>query len=332
MILGTASGIPVVACVATPDRWNHMLDCPHCGDIHSHGGFGPTSPAGAVNGGRWSHCGRGGRNGDFKEMESKLYVLMEVPGTASFGRSRDHYWITRHVTYELDRMPDLDELLAATIDMYETSWAGPGRWRRVQEGHAYPLFRTDGIDWPYAYYGRGKVTPGTPPFADAPTSADAFRLYRFFDGAGRLLYIGITMDPTSRWRNHERKKDWWAEVRSMTAEPFPTLEAVRAAETAAIKAERPIHNIVHNGGGRKPSVRAAGNRPTDLQHYTDNCPYCFSSSPQPAVEIDWKDDGLDTLHVCDEGHQWTCSWGDLPFVYEDCECAWCLARTKRRAA
>ncbi len=334
MILGTASGLPVVACVATNDRWNHMLDCPFCDEVHSHGGHGPTSPAGAVNGGRWSHCGRGPHQQHLPALESKLYVVMEVPGKAAFGRSKDRYWITRHVTYDLDRMPDFEDLLADTISMYEANWAGENRWTGIQEGHAYPPFRTEGVHWPYAYYGRGKVPWGTQPFPDV-AKTDRFRLYRFFDGAGRLLYVGITMDPGSRWKNHSKKKPWWTDVRSMTAEPFPTLEAALAAERAAIKAERPLHNIVHNKAGHAVKPKAT-DRPTDPNHYTDACHACgmvgLPFGMHPAIELDWRDGGLDTLHQCGEGHQWTCSWGDLPFVYEDCECDWCAERTPPKAA
>lgn len=329
MILGTASGLPVVACVATKDRWNHMLDCPYCGEVHSHGGHGPTSPAGAVNGGRWSHCGRGGRHGRFEEIESKLYVVMEVPGKASFGRSRDHYWITRHVSYDLDRMPDLAELLAETIAVYEASWAGVNKWTGVQEGHTYPLFRTDGINWPYAYYGRGRVPFGTEPFPDLATPAGQI-LYRFFGAAGELLYIGITGDAATRWKNHSKKQPWWPLVRRIEIEQFATRAEVEAAEKGAIRAEGPIYNKVHNSAASKRVTKPKENYATDPQHYTDSCHTCFGI--WPAVEMAWRTDGVDTLHRCDRGHQWTCSWGKSPFVYEDCECDFCRWALRRKAA
>lgn len=91
MILGTASGLPVVACVATKDRWNHMLDCPYCNEVHSHGGWGQKSPAGAANGGRLAHCRvrsfPDGTWDDSSEVnpDERFYVLIEVPGLASFG-------------------------------------------------------------------------------------------------------------------------------------------------------------------------------------------------------------------------------------------------------
>lgn len=75
-------------------------------------------------------------------------------------------------------------------------------------------------------------------------------LYRFFDPAGALLYVGISLDPGSRWKQHRDDKPWWAEVAQATIEPHPDRVSVLAAEKAAIIAERPRYNVVHNRGGR----------------------------------------------------------------------------------
>jgi len=73
-------------------------------------------------------------------------------------------------------------------------------------------------------------------------------LYRFYDAAGDLLYIGITFDPGSRWAQHQHDKPWWHEVQQLTVEVHPDRQAVLDAERAAILAERPRYNIVHNTG------------------------------------------------------------------------------------
>jgi hypothetical protein len=70
-------------------------------------------------------------------------------------------------------------------------------------------------------------------------------LYRFFDEDGDLMYVGISLDPTSRFRSHRRDKPWWTEVHSITLEHFPDRAAVERAEIEAIRAERPRHNIAH---------------------------------------------------------------------------------------
>jgi len=73
-------------------------------------------------------------------------------------------------------------------------------------------------------------------------------LYRFYDHREVLLYIGLTMDPATRWKAHSKQKPWWVEVTSIRIEHFPSREAVKAAEIAAIKAELPLYNVVHHPG------------------------------------------------------------------------------------
>src|SRR5699024_9013718 len=45
-------------------------------------------------------------------------------------------------------------------------------------------------------------------------------LYRFYDSAGRLLYVGITMDLSRRLAKH-RQRDWWPDVAEADYEYFP---------------------------------------------------------------------------------------------------------------
>jgi predicted GIY-YIG superfamily endonuclease len=71
-------------------------------------------------------------------------------------------------------------------------------------------------------------------------------LYRFFDADDVLLYVGITLNPAARWPRHKRDKPWWYEVRTITTELHPSREAVLQAEQAAIKAEEPRYNVIHN--------------------------------------------------------------------------------------
>jgi len=67
-------------------------------------------------------------------------------------------------------------------------------------------------------------------------------LYRFYDSAGRLLYVGITMDLSRRLAKH-RQRDWWPDVAEADYEYFPGREAAKSAERVAIATEDPIHNI-----------------------------------------------------------------------------------------
>lgn len=69
-------------------------------------------------------------------------------------------------------------------------------------------------------------------------------LYRFYDAADRLLYVGITSVGPNRWGSHEQR-DWWSLVARVTTEHFPDRSSALAAEQAAIRSEGPKHNIVH---------------------------------------------------------------------------------------
>lgn len=71
-------------------------------------------------------------------------------------------------------------------------------------------------------------------------------LYRFYDRADVLLYVGISVNLPTRINKHRATKQWWAEIDHITIEHFPTRPEVLAAETQAIKDEQPLYNIIHN--------------------------------------------------------------------------------------
>ena len=70
-------------------------------------------------------------------------------------------------------------------------------------------------------------------------------LYRFFNADRQLLYVGLTVDPGSRWTSHCKEKPWWHEVDTVKVETFPTRDLVIKAEREAIETEYPLYNIAH---------------------------------------------------------------------------------------
>ncbi|MDX3298685.1 GIY-YIG nuclease family protein [Streptomyces scabiei] len=69
-------------------------------------------------------------------------------------------------------------------------------------------------------------------------------VYRLYDAAGQLLYVGSAFDPTRRLRQHAAQKSWWPEV-----DPTRTLiewhgeeDAAKVEHTAA-RTERPAHGF-----------------------------------------------------------------------------------------
>lgn len=71
-------------------------------------------------------------------------------------------------------------------------------------------------------------------------------LYRWWDSEGNLLYIGKSVSVLARISSHSRYSKFFDEAASMTIERFPDEIALGFAEVAAIRAERPPYNIVHN--------------------------------------------------------------------------------------
>lgn len=67
-------------------------------------------------------------------------------------------------------------------------------------------------------------------------------VYRFFDGTGCLLYVGVTARGAARVAEHGGT-DWWPDVASVTVEHFERKSQARSAESEAIKNEHPLHNV-----------------------------------------------------------------------------------------
>jgi predicted GIY-YIG superfamily endonuclease len=84
----------------------------------------------------------------------------------------------------------------------------------------------------------------------------ATAVYRFYDTAGVLLYVGITVDPWLRFASHEDvawAKD--ADLSRVRVRWYETRRAAKAAESRAIETEQPVYNLAEK-------TRAACHPPT----------------------------------------------------------------------
>jgi excinuclease UvrABC nuclease subunit len=67
-------------------------------------------------------------------------------------------------------------------------------------------------------------------------------LYRFYDEAGELLYVGVTGLAGERWASHSRHADWWPLIAHLGTEVFATMKEALEGERSAIWDERPHFN------------------------------------------------------------------------------------------
>ena len=67
-------------------------------------------------------------------------------------------------------------------------------------------------------------------------------VYRVFDAADRLLYVGCSVDVESRLRYHEQHSFWWIFRSRVETEEFPSRAEAAEAEVAAIGSEHPRWN------------------------------------------------------------------------------------------
>lgn len=96
------------------------------------------------------------------------------------------------------------------------------------------------------------------------TQTERTALYRLYAADGALLYIGITQDLDERWRQHSSRKEWWPQVaRRAVSWCVSRSEALRL-EAEAIKAEHPLHNVVHTPMHKAISTSCRRPRGSDL--------------------------------------------------------------------
>lgn len=90
------------------------------------------------------------------------------------------------------------------------------------------------------------------------------QLYRHFDGAGNLLYIGISLNAMYRLSQHRLQSGWFDDIARMEIENFPSRAELEQAEILAIKNESPLHNVVHATPEEKKKAAKARKRENQI--------------------------------------------------------------------
>ena len=70
-------------------------------------------------------------------------------------------------------------------------------------------------------------------------------LYHIYDARDELLYVGISKDFGTRWKQHAKAQPWWPDVERQTVKWYGSRPDAEAAEKVAIKLERPKYNKAH---------------------------------------------------------------------------------------
>jgi len=74
-------------------------------------------------------------------------------------------------------------------------------------------------------------------------SEEQCALYRHFNAQGVLLYVGISLRPLTRTREHITLSGWANEITNVAIEYLPTRKEAMAAEAKAVIEENPLYNI-----------------------------------------------------------------------------------------
>lgn len=80
-------------------------------------------------------------------------------------------------------------------------------------------------------------------------------VYRLYDQADRLLYVGVTLNLESRIASHISGMPWGGDIHRIEVKEYPNRVLAEAAERAAIDSESPIHNK-HRGFANTPAAVA----------------------------------------------------------------------------
>jgi predicted GIY-YIG superfamily endonuclease len=67
-------------------------------------------------------------------------------------------------------------------------------------------------------------------------------LYRHYDSAGNLLYVGVSLNALVRLQQH-KTSHWCDDITRVDIQKFASRQEVLEAERVAITSENPVHNI-----------------------------------------------------------------------------------------
>jgi predicted GIY-YIG superfamily endonuclease len=91
-------------------------------------------------------------------------------------------------------------------------------------------------------------------------------VYRIYDKAGDLLYVGVTVDFETRMQYHRSRSAWFPGYSHHELTEYPDRWKAESAETAAIMNEQPRHNQAQAKPLRRPRPEKPFRFTLDLDH------------------------------------------------------------------
>ena len=96
---------------------------------------------------------------------------------------------------------------------------------------------------------------------ETTTDTRTHHVYRMFNAAGVLLYVGISANFGERLKQHRADKAWWSEVEHWTVEDAPSRADALFLEAGAILSEHPLYNKDIPTWGRYDVLRSRATLP-----------------------------------------------------------------------
>lgn len=105
---------------------------------------------------------------------------------------------------------------------------------------SWPAWRVDDLR-PFAAGNVPKPVERRP--QRVPLGPGVTHLYRHFDAAGRLLYVGISLSAIARLGEHKAAAHWFWHIARIEVTAYATRASAMKAERLTIQREKPLHNI-----------------------------------------------------------------------------------------
>lgn len=92
-------------------------------------------------------------------------------------------------------------------------------------------------------------------------------VYRLYDSASRLLYVGVAVNGYARLETHRREKPWRASVRRVVMTQYGNRWTALYVEACAIRDESPIHNVSRNAMTAELPHRVGSLAPLEVDEF-----------------------------------------------------------------